>query len=60
MNNTINLANENAVNMAQDLESWGKIVTVDDANEIMQSGNEIVKEAFLNMLFAWQRFNQRR
>jgi len=56
-----NLNNQNNVfetNLEIDLDTWGKTITTEMADEIMQHGSKMMKEAFLQMLFVWQKANQ--
>ncbi|MCL2556083.1 MAG: hypothetical protein FWE03_03565 [Firmicutes bacterium] len=54
VNNTSQIETMQAI----DLDSWGKTVTIDEANQVMSVGSEIIKQTFLNLLFSWQKYNQ--
>jgi|GEM_PF-2318407 len=56
-NQNTNVSNFNP-NPATDLDTWGKTMTTDDANEIMEHGSEVNKAMFMQMLFAWQKYSQ--
>ena len=59
MNNTQNQTNVFETNGGTEhIAAWGKEMTTDMASEIMASGSDLMKKAFLNMLFSWQKYNQ--